>query len=63
MAFKEGLLKSIVDIDCLTVIWGFPEMGAPQIDGPTKMDDWGVPYFRKPPFITMNVYGDYVQRQ
>ena len=39
------------------VIWGFPEMGVPPKlmvfvrENPTKTDDdWGYPYFMKPPY-------------
>ena len=36
--------------------WGLPEIGIPQnrwfiMENPIEMDDdWGYPYFRKPPF-------------
>ena len=40
------------------VIWGFPKVGVPSIVGwfirenPIEMDDdWGYPYFKKPPYI------------
>ena len=38
-------------------IWGFPEMGVPRffMENPEMDDDWGYPYFRKPPYLAIAI--------
>ena len=62
----RGYPSHSLDYQRDTLIWRFPQMGVPPNgwfirENPIKMDDLGVPYFRKPPYRCLIMFDNFLR--